>query len=183
MFGLNNNKTETRGRKKLSKKAKILNLLQRGQSVSWKSLNTTYGLQSPRAMVDTLRAEGFMIYGSKSKGNHVYRMGTPTRAIISAGIKALYGTPFKYDNASTVAPTKATVASIDAQLIIWGPSGPYTTMTFGYGLGLGVLGCIVSFIGFFIAFLVINHNKRKELKKIEDKKNKIPGSYYGDDTV
>jgi len=114
MFGLKNNKTETRGRKKLSKKAKILNLLQRGQSVSWKALNTTYGLKSPRAMVDTLRAEGFMIYGSKSKGKHVYRLGTPTRAIISAGIKALYGTPFKYDNASVVAPTKATVASIDA---------------------------------------------------------------------
>jgi len=55
-----------------------------------------------------------MIYGSKVKGNHVYRIGTPTRAIISAGIKALYGTPFKYDNASVVAPTKATVASIDA---------------------------------------------------------------------
>lgn len=117
MFGLTkktNTTTETRGRKKLSKKAKILNLLQRGSSISWKSLNTTYGLKSPRAMVDTLRAEGFMIYGSKSKGNHVYRLGTPTRAIISAGINALYGTPFKYDNASTVAPTKATVASIDA---------------------------------------------------------------------
>jgi hypothetical protein len=114
MFGLNKNKTETRGRKKMSKKTKILNLLQRGQSVSWKALNTTYGLKSPRAMVDTLRAEGFMIYGSKSKGKHVYRLGTPTRAIISAGIKALYGTPFKYDNASVVAPTKATVASIDA---------------------------------------------------------------------
>ena len=114
MFGLNKNKTETRGIKKLSKKAKILNLLQRGQSVSWKALNTTYGLKSPRAMVDTLRAEGFMIYGSKSKGKHVYRMGTPTRAIIAAGIKALYGTPFKYDNAVSVAPTKATVASIDA---------------------------------------------------------------------
>ena len=111
MFG---SKVETRGRKRLSKKDKILNLLQRGQSVSWKALNTTYGLKSPRAMVDTLRAEGYMIYGSKVKGNHAYRIGTPTRAIISAGIKALYGTPFKYDNASVVAPTKATVASIDA---------------------------------------------------------------------
>jgi len=56
-------------------------------------------------------------------------------------------------------------------------------MTFEYGLCLGVLGCIVTFIGFFMAFLVINHNKRKELKKIEDKKNRIQGSYYGDDTV
>ena len=63
MFGLTKKtSTETRGRKKMSKKAKILNLLQRGQSVSWKALNTTYGLKSPRSMVDTLRAEGFMIY-------------------------------------------------------------------------------------------------------------------------
>ena len=91
MFGLTK-KTETRGRKKMSKKAKILNLLQKGQSISWKALNTTYGLKSPRAMVDTLRAEGFMIYGSKSKGNHVYRMGTPTRAIISAGISPIRNT-------------------------------------------------------------------------------------------
>lgn len=56
-------------------------------------------------------------------------------------------------------------------------------MTLGHGLAMGIIGCTVTFIGFFIAFLVINYNKRKELKKIEDKKNKIPGSYYGDDTV
>ena len=56
-------------------------------------------------------------------------------------------------------------------------------MTFEYGLGLGVLGCIVTFIGFFMAFLVINHNRKKELEKIERRKNKIQGSYYGDDTV
>ena len=112
MFG--NTKTETRGRKSLSKKQTILNALLRGQSIAWKTLNTKFGLKSPRAMVDTLRAEGYMIYGSKVKGKHVYRIGQPTRAIISAGIKALYGTPFKYDNASVVAPTKATVASIDA---------------------------------------------------------------------
>ena len=112
MFG--NTKTETRGRKSLSKKQTILNALLRGQSIAWKTLNTKFGLKSPRSMVDTLRAEGYMVYGSKVKGKHVYRLGTPTRAIISAGIKALYGTPFKYDNASVVAPTKATVASIDA---------------------------------------------------------------------
>ena len=42
MFGLTKKtNNETRGRKKMSKKDKILNLLQRGQSVSWKALNTT----------------------------------------------------------------------------------------------------------------------------------------------
>ena len=178
MFGLTkktSTSTETRGRKKMSKKDKILNLLQRGQSVSWKALNTTYGLKSPRSMVDTLRAEGFMIYGSKSKGKHVYRMGTPTRAIISAGIKALYGTPFKYDNASTVAPTKATVASIDAQLIIWGPSGPYTTMTIGYGLGLFLIGTILTVVGFATALIITEKQKTEKDEKspVDDLLGKI----------
>ena len=105
---------ETRGRKSLSKKQKVLNLLSKGDNVAWTTIQSRFELESPRSMIDTLRAEGYMIYGSKVKGNHAYRIGTPTRAIISAGIKALYGTPFKYDNASVVAPTKATVASIDA---------------------------------------------------------------------
>jgi len=58
-------------------------------------------------------------------------------------------------------------------------------MTFGYGLGLGVLGCIVTFIGFFMAFLVINHNKKKELKRLKEleERKKFPDHYFGDDTV
>ena len=64
MFG--NKKTETRGRKSLSKKQTILNVL-RGQSITWKTLNTKFGLKSQEGMVDTLRAEGYMIYGSKVK--------------------------------------------------------------------------------------------------------------------
>ena len=105
---------ETRGRKSLSKKQKVLNLLSKGDNVAWSTIQNRFELESPRSMIDTLRAEGYMIYGSKVKGKHVYRMGTPTRAIISAGIQALYGTPFKYDNSSARAPRKGTVASIDA---------------------------------------------------------------------
>ena len=37
MFG---SKVETRGRKRLSKKQTILNALLRGQSITWKTLNT-----------------------------------------------------------------------------------------------------------------------------------------------
>ena len=90
--------TETRGRKSLSKKQKVINLLSKGQNVSWKSLRSKFDLTSPRAMVDTLRAEGYMVYGNKVKGRTYYRIGTPTRAIVAAGIKALYGTPFRYNN-------------------------------------------------------------------------------------
>jgi len=58
-------------------------------------------------------------------------------------------------------------------------------MDISHGLLLGFLGCIVTFVGFFTAFLIINYNKKKELqrlKEIEDRK-KLPNRYYGDDTV
>ena len=54
---------------------------------------------SPRALVDTLRSEGNMIYVNKTAKGTSYRMGVPTKAIIAAGIKKLYGTPYAYKNA------------------------------------------------------------------------------------
>jgi len=89
---------ETRGRKKLSKKQKVLNLLQKGENVAWTTIQNRFELESPRSMIDTLRAEGYMVYGNKVGGRTYYRIGTPTRAIVAAGIKALYGTPFRYNN-------------------------------------------------------------------------------------
>ena len=106
-------RTETRGRKTLSKKQKLLNLLSKGENVTWKSIQTRFDLESPRAMIDTLRAEGHMIYGNNVNGKKVYRMGTPTRAIIAAGINALYGTKFKYNN-HKVSVKKSELAPIDA---------------------------------------------------------------------
>ncbi len=105
--------TETRGRKTLSKKQKLLNLLSKGENVTWKSIQTRFDLESPRAMIDTLRAEGYMIYGNRVNGKKYYRMGTPTRAIVAAGIKALYGTPFKYDN-HKVSVKKSDLIALDA---------------------------------------------------------------------
>ena len=104
---------ETRGRKSLSKKQKVLNLLSKGANVAWKTIRTKFDLESPRAMIDTLRAEGYMIYGNKVKGRTYYRLGTPTRAIVAAGIQALYGTKFKYNN-HKVAVNKSDLAPIDA---------------------------------------------------------------------
>ena len=89
---------ETRGRKSLSKKQKVLNLLSKGDNVAWSTIQTKFELESPRSMIDTLRAEGYMIYGNRVSGKKYYRMGQPTRAIVAAGIKALYGTKFKYNN-------------------------------------------------------------------------------------
>ena len=54
-------------RTKLTKKAKVFNLLSKGNDVAWKTLRTRFDLSSPRAMIDTLRSEGVMIYTNKSK--------------------------------------------------------------------------------------------------------------------
>ena len=104
---------ETRGRKSLSKKQKVLNLLSKGDNVAWTTIQSKFDLESPRSMIDTLRAEGYMIYGNRVKGKKYYRMGTPTRAIVAAGIKALYGTPFRYNNHKT-SVRKTDLIALDA---------------------------------------------------------------------
>ena len=104
---------ETRGRKSLSKKQKVLNLLSKGENVAWSTIQTRFDLESPRSMIDTLRAEGYMIYGNRVSGKKYYRMGMPTRAIVAAGIKALYGTPFKYNN-HKVSVKKSDLIALDA---------------------------------------------------------------------
>ena len=104
--------------KKLTKKAKILNLLTRGSKVTWTQLKTTYGLKSPRAMIDTIRRDGVCVYANKDKrGNTFYRIGKPTGAMLKAGVakigsmknvtfdnivaegvRAVLGTKFAYTN-------------------------------------------------------------------------------------
>ena len=61
-------------------------------------------------------------------------------------------------------------------------------MNLEYGFLLFVIGCTATFVGFFIAFLVINYNRKKDKEKKEFKKgpmydlNKdMPGSKAGDD--
>ena len=55
-------------------------------------------------------------------------------------------------------------------------------MDLQHGLLMFVIGCGITITGFFIAFLVINYNKKKEEEKIKRKKEKLVHP-YGDDTV
>ena len=63
-------------------------------------------------------------------------------------------------------------------------------MNLQHGLLFGFLGCVVTFIGFSIAFLIINYNMKKDKKKKEPLSsvekslkdlNSLPGSKAGDD--
>ena len=78
--------------KKLTKKQRVLNLLNKGKSVTWSTLRTRFDLTSPRAMVDQLRTEGHMVYINQTSNGTSYRMGTPTKAIIAAGVNKVLGT-------------------------------------------------------------------------------------------
>ena len=55
-------------------------------------------------------------------------------------------------------------------------------MDVAHGLLMGVFGCLVTLVGFFIAFLVINYNKKKEEERIK-RENEPKVHPYGDDTV
>ena len=81
---------------KLSKTAKVRNLFAKGSDVSWKQLRTTYDLRSPAAMVGKLRNEGMMIYENRGSKGVSYRVGTPSKAIIAAGITAVFGKQVAY---------------------------------------------------------------------------------------
>ena len=75
------------GRKTLTKKQKVLNLLSKGNAVTWSAMRNKFDLTSPRAMVDQLRTEGHMVYINQTSNGTSYRLGTPTKAILAAGVQ------------------------------------------------------------------------------------------------
>ena len=81
---------------KATKTEKVRNLFSKGNSVTWKSLRTKFDLRSPAQMVGKLRNEGMMIYENKTSKGVSYRVGTPSKAIIAAGINAVFGKQVAY---------------------------------------------------------------------------------------
>ena len=88
--------TNNMARAKLSKTEKVRNLFSKGNTVTWKSLRNTFDLKSPAAMVGKLRNEGMMIYENRTSKGVSYRVGTPSKAIIAAGINAVFGKQVAY---------------------------------------------------------------------------------------
>ena len=95
-FLFNNKGDEVMARAKLSKTEKVRNLFSKGQSVTWKTLRSKFDLTSPASMVGKLRNEGMMIYENRTSKGVSYRVGTPSKAIIAAGINAVFGKQVAY---------------------------------------------------------------------------------------
>ena len=84
------------GRRAYTKTEKVRNLFNTGVSVTWKQLRNKFDLTSPAAMVGKLRNEGMMIYENRTSAGVSYRVGTPSKAIIAAGINKVFGKQVAY---------------------------------------------------------------------------------------
>ena len=74
--------------------SKVLSALQSGRTLSSAQLSSQFGAGNPQAVIQSLRFKGYSIYlntvtDSKGRSRNVYRLGTPSRAVIAAGYKAL----------------------------------------------------------------------------------------------
>tara|TARA_B100000900_G_C20490940_1_gene679532 strand:- start:332 stop:658 length:327 start_codon:yes stop_codon:yes gene_type:complete len=75
-------------------KSKVLTALQSGRTLSSAQLRSQFGAGNPQSVIQSLRFEGFPIYlntvsDTKGRTRNVYRLGTPSRAVIAAGYQAL----------------------------------------------------------------------------------------------
>jgi len=75
---------------------KVLNFLQSGASLSAGQARGLFGVTSLGKRVSELRANGYAIYTNTAKnGTTVYRLGTPSRAMIAAAYKAAGSSVFE----------------------------------------------------------------------------------------
>ena len=74
--------------------SKVLSALQSGRTLSSAQLRSQFGAGNPQAVIQALRFAGNPIYlntvkSSTGRKTLKYRLGTPSKAIIAAGYKAM----------------------------------------------------------------------------------------------
>jgi len=78
----------------VTKEQKVLNALQEGRTLSSAQMKAFFKVGNPQAVVQQLRFKGFPIYlntvtDTKGRTRNVYRLGTPSRAVVAAGYRAM----------------------------------------------------------------------------------------------
>lgn len=78
----------------VTKQKALLEALQNGEQLTAKQITSRFGIANPTATVSDLRFAGFAVYANKrtnSRGDTYtkYRLGTPSRAVVAAGYRAL----------------------------------------------------------------------------------------------
>jgi hypothetical protein len=77
-----------------TKQQALLEALRKGEELTAKQITYRFGIPNPTASVSALRFQGYPIYANR-RTNRLgdtftkYRLGTPSRAVIAAGYRAL----------------------------------------------------------------------------------------------
>lgn len=80
--------------KTVTKSSALLEALRRGEELTAGQITHRFGIKNPRATVSDLRFQGFAIYANARTNKRgetftKYRLGTPSRAVVAAGYKAM----------------------------------------------------------------------------------------------
>ena len=86
--------SNTTTKSKMTKQARVLNALKEGQALTSADIRNRYKAGNPQAVIQALRFAGNPIYlntvkSSTGRKTLKYRLGTPSKAIIAAGYKAM----------------------------------------------------------------------------------------------
>jgi predicted ArsR family transcriptional regulator len=78
----------------VTKQARVLEALKSGEQLTAKQIGARFGVKNPTATISDIRLSGFAVYANKhtdTKGRVTtkYRLGTPSRAIVAAGYRAM----------------------------------------------------------------------------------------------
>ena len=77
-----------------TKQDKVLAVLSEGRTLSSAQMRAFFGIGNPKAVIQALRFSGYPIYlntvtDTKGRSRNVYRLGTPSKAVIAAGYRAM----------------------------------------------------------------------------------------------
>ena len=79
----------------VTKTAKVIAALESGVELTAKQIESRYNVANARAMISSLRMQGYPVYLNKRVSTYngetysKYRLGTPSRAVVAAGYQAL----------------------------------------------------------------------------------------------
>ena len=78
----------------VTKQERLLEALRTGEELTAAQISARFGIANPTATVSDLRFNGFAVYANpsvdtKGRTSTKYRLGTPSRAVVAAGYKAL----------------------------------------------------------------------------------------------
>jgi len=89
-----NNEIFKENKMNVTKSQALLEALRKGEELTAKQITHRFGIANPTASVSALRFNGFAIYANKRTNKlgqtfTKYRLGTPSRAVVAAGYRAL----------------------------------------------------------------------------------------------